>query len=132
MRKKLLLSVLTFVLVACTTTLSAQYTIGTDDGNNASTTYPSPFGDYYKTQRMQFLYRASELVAAGMSAGFITDLSWNVEVLPPSVGVTEGYTVKLLQTGVMSLGAITWQPGASTVWGPTDYTPVLGVNNFPL
>lgn len=132
MRKKLLLSVLTFVLVAYSTTLSAQYTIGTNDGINASTSYPSPFGDYYKTQRMQFLYRASELVAAGMSAGFITDLSWNVEVLPPSVGVTEGYTVKLLQTGVMSLGVVSWQPGASTVWGPADFTPVVGVNNFVL
>ena len=132
MRKRLLFGVFCALLVALSTNVQAQYTIGDDNGNNGSTTYPSPFGDYFKAMRAQYLYRSSELIAEGMSAGFITEISFNVDILPPSTGETEDYTVKLLQTGVSSLGTTTWQPGATTVWGPVTYTPTLGVNTFVL
>ncbi len=130
MKLKLLVSVITFALL--TVSVSGQYTIGIDNGINAATSYPTPFGDYFKTMRAQYLYRSSELITAGMSAGFITEISFTVETLPPTTGPTEGYIIKLLQTGVSSLGTTTWQPGATQVWGPIDYLPVLGVNTFIL
>jgi len=130
MKLKLLVSVITFALL--TINVSAQYTIGADNGINAATSYPTPFGDYFKTMRAQYLYRSVELISAGMSSGFITEISYTVENLPATTGATEGYIIKLIQTGVASLGTTTWQPGATIVWGPVDYTPILGVNTFVL
>lgn len=132
MRLFLRFSVIILLITSLTTSLSAQYTIGADNGINGSMAYPSPFGDYYKTMRAQYLYRASELAAAGMTAGFINEIRWNVVTLPPSVDITEQYTIKLLASPVSSLGITTWEPGATTVWGPVDYTPTAGINTFVL
>lgn len=111
---------------------SQTYTIGADNGANINTSYPTPFGDWYKTQRMQFLYLASEMSAAGMVAGDITEIGWNIVGVDPTINMTEGYTLKIMSTGTSSLGLTTWEEGASVVWGPTDYTPVVGVNSFTL
>jgi len=112
--------------------IAQTYTIGADNGTNGAMQYPSPFFDYYKTQRAQYLYRASEITAMGMTAGYITEVSWNVVNVPPSVDVSYGYTVKLLSTAVTSLGLTTWESGGTLVWGPVDYTPVVGINTFVL
>ncbi|MEZ5015268.1 MAG: PKD domain-containing protein [Chitinophagales bacterium] len=112
------------------TALAQTYTIGANNGANNSISYPTAFGDFYKTMRTQFLYRADELIAEGMSAGFITQLSWNVQALPAGTGVTEDYSLKIMNTAVSSLGLTTWEEGATLVWGPTDYTAVLGTNTF--
>ena len=130
---KLRLPLLTTLLLCVSglfITTAQTYTIGADNGTNGALTYPTPFGDYYKTQRMQFLYLASELTAAGMTSGYITEIGWDVVNLPGSVDITEDYTLKILSSGVSSLGLTTWEPGASVVWGPTDYLPVVGINTF--
>lgn len=132
MKFKLLIGLLAIVLVTSTSTLHAQYTIGADNGINAATSYPTPFGDYFKTMRTQFLYKGVELISGGMSTGFITHIGFTVVNLPPSTGETEGFTIKLLQTGVGSLGITSWASGATVVYGPVDYMPTLGVNTFLL
>jgi len=53
-------------------------TIGTDDINNEGTTYPAPYGNWYWCSRHQFLYKAEELTAAGISEGTINSLAWDV------------------------------------------------------
>ena len=111
---------------------SQTYTIGTNDGTNANTTYPTPFGDYFKTTRCQFLYLSSELTAAGMTEGYITKLGWNVDYVIPTVNQTEGYSIKILPTATSSLAVPAWEEGANIVWGPTDYTPANGLNEFEL
>jgi PKD repeat protein len=123
---------LAFLLGSGTLATAQTYTIGADNGIPGPTNYPSPFGDYYKTMRAQYLYRASELTAMGMTAGFITEISWNVVALPGGIDGTEDYTIKLLNSGATSLGLTTWEEGATTVWGPTDYNPTLGINTFSL
>ena len=132
MKRLTLLATAILVFVSISNTKAQDYTIGTDNGINGQFTYPTPFGDYFKTQRMQFLYLASELSAAGMTSGFIDEIRWTVEALPGGIDQTEGYTVKMLSTGVSSLGLTTWEPGAMDVWGPENYTPVVGVNTFVL
>ena len=132
MKKTLISLILPICLLFTTRTEAQTYTIGADNGINGAMVYPTPFGDYYKNMRTQHLYRASELTAAGMTAGFISEISWDVITLPASVDETEGYTIKLLSTGTSSLSLTTWESGATTVWGPTDYTPVAGINNFVL
>lgn len=112
--------------------LSGQtYTIGTFNGQNTSTTYPTSYGDNMESTRSQFLYRASELSAAGVTAGNITKLGFNV-IDVTGVGVHENYTVKLMLTTINALTAGAWEPGATTVFGPVDYTPVVGLNEHIL
>ncbi|HNA57066.1 MAG TPA: hypothetical protein PLJ43_03060, partial [Chitinophagales bacterium] len=65
--KKRTLKLLTLSLIlGISSCLTAQtFTIGADNGMPGPTNYPSPFGDYYKTMRAQYLYRASELTDMG-------------------------------------------------------------------
>lgn len=120
-----------------TGSLSAQtaFSIGDSVGVNTNTTYPTPFGDWYKTQRVQYLYPASELSAMGMGAGDITELAWycNAPVIATDIpGLTEGYTIKMMMTATTDLGAA-WEEGATIVWGPMDFTPTTSaMNNFVL
>jgi PKD repeat protein len=132
MKKLFLLGGIALSLILRPSTLSAQFTVGSNDGSNTATAFPTPIFDYYKTSKAQYLYLASEMIAAGMSSGFIDELSWNVVAIPAGTGPTEGYSLKMKATNSTSLGLTTWEAGASLVYGPADYTPVLGTNNFVL
>lgn len=52
--------------------------IGTADSENSPTDYPAPYGNWYWCARHQFLIPATELQAAGLSAGPLTSLAFNV------------------------------------------------------
>lgn len=118
----------TFGILFFSLSLPGQsFTIGSFDGQNTNTTYPTSYGDNRESTRSQFLYRASELTAAGITAGNITKLGFFVLDVT-NVGVHENYTVKLMLTTVGSLTPGAWEPGSTTVYGPVDYTPVVGLN----
>ena len=53
-------------------------TIGTGTIQNGYTDYPAPYGNWYWSARNQMLIPAVELTAAGLSAGTITSLSFQV------------------------------------------------------
>lgn len=115
------------ILLGASSAMAQTYTIGTNSGSNGTTSAPAPMQDFYKQSRAQYLYLASELSAAGMSAGDITSLAWTVTqpyiITDLDGGKIEGYTIKIGTTATSSLGTTTWESGASVVWGPTDYTP---------
>lgn len=52
--------------------------IGTGTIQNSNTDYPAPFGNWYWGARHQMLIRASELSAAGLSAGMIQSIGFEV------------------------------------------------------
>jgi hypothetical protein len=52
--------------------------IGNGDAENTGDTYPAPYGNWYWSARNQMLFRAEELIEAGITAGPITDLAWDV------------------------------------------------------
>lgn len=120
------------VCLAMVSNLNAQFTIGENNGSNGATVYPTPIFDYFKTMKSQYLYLASEMTGAGMTAGFIDEISWNVTAIPAGTGTTEDYTIKLLGTATTSLSTTGWEEGASLVYGPVDYDPVIGSNTFIL
>jgi|GEM_PF-5185186 len=125
----LLLSFISF------TGLRAQvdFTIGTGTSGNGETTYPAPIQDWYEGSRMQYLFRASELAAAGMTAGNIHAIKFNVLTLGTSLNTNfeiQNYEIKIGATSVTSLDANSWVPGAATVFGPVNHLPVLGLNTF--
>ena len=113
-----------FALFTCWQ-ISAQtgtVVVGVDDGTpNTTTGYPCPLQDYYKTGRAQYLYRASELSAAGLAAGPITEIGWVATNLATST-LEEGYTISMKSTATTAL-TTTYEAGASVVYGPTDFTP---------
>lgn len=127
MRLNILLSLITLQLLSFFSKVSAQvdYTIGTGTSTNSSTSYPSPYGDRYESSRTQYLYKASELAALGMTAGNISAIRWNVTALN-GTDVHENWQVKIGTTTVTALS--TWQTGLTTVVSAANYTPVLGVN----
>lgn len=104
-------------------------TIGTGTVGNTNTTYPCPLQDYFEGSRAQFLYRASELTAAGMGPGSISSIKYNVTALN-GAGLIEQFNVKIGTTTAASLGTATWETVATTVIAPTNYQPVTGTNTL--
>ncbi len=58
--------------------------VGTGQIQNSPTDYPAPYGNWYWCARHQMLVLASELTAAGLSAGFINSLSFEVASTDPN------------------------------------------------
>ena len=53
--------------------------VGNDDINNCNTCYPAPYGNWYWSARNQMLFTADELSSAGLTAGLIQNMGWDVE-----------------------------------------------------
>ncbi len=58
-------------------------TIGTGNIQNGYTDYPAPYGNWYWSARNQMLIPAAELTAAGLTAGPINSLGFNVAATDP-------------------------------------------------
>ncbi|UPK71780.1 gliding motility-associated C-terminal domain-containing protein [Chitinophaga filiformis] len=106
-------------------------TIGSNSGANGNSTYPCPIQDYYEGSRAQYLYRASELIAAGMQPGFINAVKFTVNSLN-SANIIDGYTIKIAATAKTTLDVNVWEPSGNAVFGPVNYQVVTGVNSFPV
>lgn len=89
-------------------------------GANTSTTYPSPFGNWFYGAKQQFLYTAAELTAAGFAAGNITSLAFDVTT-PVTTALTD-YTILMKNTSVTAL-TTTFETGLTQVFYSASYTP---------
>lgn len=58
--------------------------VGENTVQNCNTCYPAPYGNWYFSARMQTLYRADDLIAAGLTAGPIDSLAFDVAYTDPS------------------------------------------------
>ncbi|MBL4657170.1 MAG: PKD domain-containing protein [Flavobacteriales bacterium] len=106
---------------------TAQVTVdvGTDTTTNTTTTYPAPYGQWYTCAINQMLIRASELQSLGLGQGFLTSLGFEVKA---ANGVAlQDFTVKITETTDTIIGAIE-KNNLSTVYGPVNYTDVVGWN----
>ncbi len=98
----------------------------------ASTDYPAPFSIYYGGQRMQMLIRASELTAAGFTAGTVFD-GINFPVVsfgsgwPGTVSSCQNFQVRFGFTTATTI--TTFQTLATTVRPAANFTPTVGYNN---
>lgn len=110
----------------------ANFTIGTGTSTNSSTGNPTPYNDFYEGDKQQFLYRASELLAAGMGPGYIYSIKW--DVVNTNGSNPQGWSMYIGTTSVTTLSAA-YQPTPSTlVFGPapTTFAPTTGVNTYTL
>jgi PKD repeat protein len=101
-------------------------TIGTGTSANTSTGYPAPYGNWYWGARHQMIIRASELTAAGFTAG--TSLSSiGFEVTATNGGAAlQGFEIKMGNTTQTTL--TTFVTGLTVVKPASTYSPVVGWN----
>ncbi|PWV50584.1 right-handed parallel beta-helix repeat-containing protein [Chitinophaga sp. S165] len=103
--------------------------IGSSTVGNEISFYPCPLQDYRTGARAQYLYLASELHAAGMEAGNISALAFNMLNLR-GVGLVEGYVIKIGFVTLNNLEDTRWETVNTQVYGPVNYQPVAGYNKF--
>ncbi len=60
------------------------HAVGTGQVQNSPYDYPAPYGNWYWGARHQMLILASELTAAGLTAGNITSLAFDVVSTDPN------------------------------------------------
>jgi hypothetical protein len=127
---KFLLSFALFLFSIFGVSAQTDITIGNGTSTNSGIGYPAPLQDYYEGSKMQYLFRASELTAAGMSPGNITALKFTVTSLNGFGGSIEQMAVKIGATTVASLNTTAFETITNQVLGPVNYVPVLGVNTL--
>lgn len=116
------------------TSLSCGFTntvnIGTVSGASTGPN-ETPFATQYSDKRGQYLYKASEFLEWGLCPGNITEVGWNV-ISIGSPGAINGFYIKMKLTTTTSLTGTTWETGLTTVYGPSSFSIVTGVNTFVL
>ncbi len=104
-------------------------TVGTGTSVNGTTTFPAPYGNWYKNAKHQFLYSAADLQAAGIAPGVITDIGWYVNSIF-GTNLYKNYTISIGCTQISSLAS--WQTGLTLVYTPKNYIISTGYNNHVL
>lgn len=105
-------------------------TIGAGSSVTGSTTYPTLYGYRWFQDWQQYLYRASELTAAGVKAGMITKIGFTVSALGD--GAPTSYTIRIAGTSNTTTSSTFVTTGLTTVYGPVTATPATGLNEFTL
>ena len=111
-------------------------TVGNGTLQNTSTTWPSPYGNWYSNEKYQILYTAADLLASGMTPGKITNIAFNVASIPAGMNTTFlNYRISIGCTTVGDLdptGAgfnVPFQTGVNQlVFGPQNYVVTAGWN----
>ena len=99
--------------------------VGTNTLQNTNSSYPSIYGNWFRGVKNQMLIRASELQAAGISAGNITGLAF--DIVTPSGGSLQNFQIDIKSTTQTSLSS--WSNNnLNTVFGPSTYTDQAGWN----
>lgn len=130
MKKNFTLFLLTLLCSFTGALGQADITIGSGTAGNTATTWPAPLQDRDEGSRAQFLYRASELTAAGMAAGNILSIKYNITALN-GTGLIENLIIRIGSTTANTLTATTWETLNGVVsTASTDYTPLLGTNTI--
>lgn len=111
------------VLLATTTTAAAGTTdIGTATTLSGSSDNNTAFNNRWPSARFQLLYTAAELQAAGMVAGNITSLAFNINSLGDAA-TNANYRVKIGNSALTTLTAfVDTTTGFTNVYNPKTYT----------
>lgn len=102
-------------------------TIGNGTQTNSTTTYPAPYGNWYFGAKHQMIVRAQELTNAGMSAGNIQSLAFQVA----TIGGTPltGFTIKIGHTTKNAFNNNDNFVGSlTTVFNASSYSDISGWN----
>ncbi len=114
---------------APTGSMTGTFNIGTISATATSV----PFDARLQSQRSQYVYRATELIAAGMAPGDITSLQLFINTKSSSRPF-QNFTIKMANTSINNLvdGGVTVINGMSTVYTNASVATVAGWNTFTL
>lgn len=99
-------------------------TFGTGSNTNTTTGYPSPYTNWYGGTKHQMLIRASELTAAGVTAGDITAVTFYVASIGSTFsGSLSNFTIYMGSTASTAL---------TSTFLPVDPTPVYSSASQPV
>jgi hypothetical protein len=108
-------------------------------GTSASTTSTNgitPYSSVYEGAREQYLVRASELTALGLSAGNLTTLSFKVTSAGAGTVTQKNFTIKMAHTAQQSLASAYGTPvgGFTTVYTNVagEPAPAVGTKTYAL
>ncbi len=80
--------------------------------------------------KFQFLYRAADLQAIGLTAGVINGIVFKVTTTPvTAASFFNNFKISMGHTGTTTLSA-TWETGLTQVKNPINHTPVTGDNPY--
>ncbi|MFZ4058406.1 MAG: beta strand repeat-containing protein [Ferruginibacter sp.] len=117
---------------------SASATFGTATNvntinNYSSTDYPSPYNNWYGGTKHQMMIRASELTAAGVTAGNITSLTFTLVAMGSTLAsnpVLQDFRIEMKATTNTTLNASSFETGLTNVLSQRDITlPTSGPVN---
>lgn len=99
--------------------------VGNGTVTAGTTTYPNPYGNWYWGAKHQIIFRANELTAAGLQAGLISGLAFDIA----SIAGTTNYTAfRLGMACVPDSTAANWIPNVPEVMAPQNITIAAGWN----
>lgn len=100
--------------------------IGASNVQNTPSSYPSIYGNYFRGAKHQILIRASELTAAGMSAGNINSIGF--DVVSPSGAIIQDLEIEMKHTTSNSINNGWDNNNLTTHFGPINHTDQSGWN----
>ncbi|NQX97115.1 MAG: gliding motility-associated C-terminal domain-containing protein [Flavobacteriales bacterium] len=100
---------------------TTQLTLGNNTGANTTTSWPAPYGNYYRNAKHQFLFTAAELNAMGFNGGKITEIAWEITTINGTT-TYNNYQIKMGCTSTNNL--TTWENGLTPVFG----SPIIARN----
>ena len=102
--------------------------IGTNDDFDGEY---GPFSTAWDDSRKQYLYRASDLLAAGVVAGNINSIGFYVRNFLSSQTMN-GFTVKMKNTSTTDLNSFTYETGLTTAFSGSYAVSIAGLNTINL
>ena len=118
---------LAIFIIAGNWAYAAQVTVTVGTGTNVAYSAPiTPFGTNWEDGQNQMLFTVLELNIAGIGAGDITEIGWDVV---STGGAMNGFNIEMKTTSATS--ATSFESGFINVYS-TAYTPVEGWNVFTL
>lgn len=117
------ISATTTYYAAATTAAPGFVTVGTGGTLTGATAQPTAFCNRWPNYWSQTIYTAAELTAAGLSAGNITSMAYNISSLGDAA-TNANFTVSIGTTAGSNFANTTFlaTTGFTTVYGPSTYT----------
>ncbi len=99
--------------------------VGVANGANTTTSFPAPYGNWYRNAKHQFLFTAAELNAMGFTGGKISEIAWEIT----QINGTTNYNAFEIQMGcTQTTNLTTWEQGLNVVMPATNITITPGWN----
>ncbi len=123
--KNLYLSIILLISISNIHAQNTFHIVGNDSIQNTNATYPSIYGNYYKGVKNQFLVLASEMQAAGMYAGNINGIAF--DLVTTSGSSLTNFQIEMKSTSQTLITS--WDNNnLTTHFGPLNYTDQIGWN----